>query len=790
MKYKPTSRKELRDLVTDESIYLGDIDTSLITDMSNLFDFFNRDNYDGIENWDTSNVENMAGMFSANRNFNKDISKWNVSKVKNTAYMFFLAEKFNQPLNDWDVSNVTNMNSMFMNAKSFNQPLNNWNVSKVQSMSDMFNRAESFNQNINDWNVSNVENMNHMFSSAYRFNQPLFKWDTSKVKEMSGMFSLAYAFNQSLNNWNVSNVINMRCMFMFARDFNHPINNWNTKKLKDAGSMFSNTSAFNQNLDDWNIDSITDMSNFNKDSKLELTFKFKIYLYALTLDKEEKNNLNDFIKNNAKNIYKIIENHKNKKVNLLKRYLINNFYNELKELIPNYIESFNNIEEVYDYIDKNYNKKDDKKVKFIDDIKIENIDKRIIKYIYLSYLELKREAYRIKQIDYIINLIDKKSFINAVKTIYTSTNKETSLIMYGIYGGDEALREIYKKEKDSKLCLLVFSINKNSKYAVNMLYNVFRRSKKYEVKEMAEKIIEDIAKENNLSVYEFGLKAIPNFGFDRNAEKIINNNRYKMILKHDYTIEFFDIKENKILKQIPKDFDDTTKEEIKYIKKEIPNIIKNQSRNLIKILLTGKKYDFNFFKEIFIDNPIMNKFAINLVWNLFDENNNFITTFRYSGDGSYTNYDDNTVNINNNYFVSLSSPIEMEESIILKWKKQLEDYELSQPIMQFTNIKINNLEEALNKLQNIEISYGMVKAFSQRYDMNTEHKSYYEINGYSFKDSYNNQEFYIRTKIINTETNYNDKIKINIEFNNSNKRFIYTWIILLIWDLRLTEMFL
>ena len=103
MKYKPTSRKELRDLVTDESIYLGDIDTSLITDMSNLFDFFNRDNYDGIENWDTSNVENMAGMFSANRNFNKDISKWNVSKVKNTAYMFFLAEKFNQPLNDWDV---------------------------------------------------------------------------------------------------------------------------------------------------------------------------------------------------------------------------------------------------------------------------------------------------------------------------------------------------------------------------------------------------------------------------------------------------------------------------------------------------------------------------------------------------------------------------------------------------------------------------------------------------------------------------------------------------------------
>ncbi|MEI0550221.1 BspA family leucine-rich repeat surface protein [Brachyspira intermedia] len=764
MKYKPTSRKELKDLVTDESIYLGDIDTSLITDMSGLFEFFNRDNYEGIENWDTSNVEYMSGMFTANRNFNKDISKWNVSKVKNMANMFFSAEKFNQPLNDWDVSKVKNMDNMFHNANSFNQ-------------------------DINDWNVSNVESMNHMFSSAHKFNQPLNNWDTKKVKRMSGMFSLAYAFNQDINNWNVSNVTNMRCMFMFARNFNHPLNNWDTKKVKDMAGMFSSAYAFNQNLDDWNIDNLSDMTNFNKDSALELTIKFKTYLYAFTLDKKEKNNLNDFIKNNAEEVYKTIENNKNKKINLLKRYLINNFYNELKELIPNYIESFNNIEEVYDYIDKNYNKKDDKKVKFIDDIKIENIDKRIIKYIYLSYLELKREAYRIKQIDYIINLIDEKSFINTIKTIYESTNKETSLIMYAIYGGDEALREIYKKEKDSKLCLLVFSINKNSKYAVNMLYNVFRRSKKYEIKEMTEIIIEEMAKENNLSVYELGLKAVENFGFDRNAEKIINNNQYKIILKNNYTIELFDIKENKTLKQIPKNFDDSTKEEIKYIKKEIPNIIKNQSNNLIKILLAGKKYDFNFFKEIFIDNPIMNIFAINLVWNLFDENNNFITTFRYSGDGSYTNCDDDTVNINDNYFVSLSSPIEMEESIILKWKKQLEDYELSQPIMQFRNIKINNLEEALKKLQNIEISVGSIKAFSQKYDMNTEYKSYYEINGYSYKDLYNNQKFYIKTKTLNTDTNNNYKIRINIKFNNASNRFIYTWLILLICDFGLTEIY-
>ncbi|WP_297208527.1 hypothetical protein [uncultured Brachyspira sp.] len=39
MKYKPQTREELKEFVEDENIYLGDIDTSLITDMSELFLF-------------------------------------------------------------------------------------------------------------------------------------------------------------------------------------------------------------------------------------------------------------------------------------------------------------------------------------------------------------------------------------------------------------------------------------------------------------------------------------------------------------------------------------------------------------------------------------------------------------------------------------------------------------------------------------------------------------------------------------------------------------------------------
>lgn len=63
MKYKPQTREQLRKLVQDKNIYLGDIDTSLITNMSKLFERSNRKDFSGIKTLDASNVENISSMF-------------------------------------------------------------------------------------------------------------------------------------------------------------------------------------------------------------------------------------------------------------------------------------------------------------------------------------------------------------------------------------------------------------------------------------------------------------------------------------------------------------------------------------------------------------------------------------------------------------------------------------------------------------------------------------------------------------------------------------------------------
>ena len=143
--YHPKTCKELKGLVNKlinergNDADLNDIDTSKITDMSEVF-YYSR--------------------------FNGDISKWDVSNVKDMTYMFYMSN-FNGDISEWDVSNVEDMNSMFMESK-FNGDISNWDVSNVKDMMCMFYFSEftAKNGDISKWDVSKVEDMHYMFTGT------------------------------------------------------------------------------------------------------------------------------------------------------------------------------------------------------------------------------------------------------------------------------------------------------------------------------------------------------------------------------------------------------------------------------------------------------------------------------------------------------------------------------------------------------------------------------------------------------------------------------------------------
>ncbi|GMI41903.1 hypothetical protein TrCOL_g13673 [Triparma columacea] len=151
--FQPTTRQELKDAInshlsgTSDKGLINNWDTSLITDMRNLF----------------SGYFDCGSLCSLYEQFNEDISGWETSQVTDMTRMFYQAYNFNQDISGWDTSQVTSMSYMFRSASDFNQDISAWDTSQVTSMSEMFKSASDFNQDISGWNVCACTYFSSMF---------------------------------------------------------------------------------------------------------------------------------------------------------------------------------------------------------------------------------------------------------------------------------------------------------------------------------------------------------------------------------------------------------------------------------------------------------------------------------------------------------------------------------------------------------------------------------------------------------------------------------------------------
>ncbi|WP_258222210.1 BspA family leucine-rich repeat surface protein [Brachyspira hampsonii] len=578
MKYKPQTKEELKKLAEDEKINLGSIDTSLITDMSELFRSSKREDFSGIETWDVSNVVNMSSMFKGCEEFNQPLNRWNTNKVKDMSRMFESCSNFNQPLDKWNTSNVESMSSMFQECKSFNQDISNWNVSKVTNMNSMFNGCTSFNQNISNWNINSVKYMSFMFANASSFNQDLNNWDISKVKRISFILNRANSFKIIPYKWNFDNI---------KEDIDYIL----PEEMLDE--IYSKKEPIN-------LLCYLFYDKYYEDENLQ---KVDVKLWHNTL----KNSINK----------KIIS-----FVSKLEKDFENELKNEKDAVDNNNNAYFQNIEEAEEYVNNNYDKSFDKSIKFIDDKytiftkdRKTKISLKMIRFIYGSYLKVKDNVVRLEIIDDIINLLDIESFRSASYEIFLSgRSKLASRIICGIYGDGKIVEDYVKSLKKEfyprSYYVYILALNKN-KYALKLLCDTSLKSKIESIKNAAELALETIANRMKVERYELDDLLVPDFNLDKNGERIVyaEDKEYKLFI--DDNMELHIMHNNKELKTAPKTFSKELKSEITFIKKEIKNIVKSQRDKMIYLLMNGRKYSYNFWKSVYIDNYFLMGMLLN-----------------------------------------------------------------------------------------------------------------------------------------------------------------------------------
>ena len=250
------------------------------TDWSDVFYGTYLSKFDG-SNLDTSNITNMSEMFwYASISDLTSLANWDTSKVTDMRYMFASNSISDlTPLANWDVRNVTDMSYMFgVNKISDLKPLANWDTSKVTDMSKMFG-----DNKINDltglakWDTSKVTNMSAMLGeNSISDLTPLTHWDISKVTDMSNMFGENPDLSDlsPIANWNISSVDIYSSLFLY--DTKLDLTNINNTPLMQGflktPNALQNTAFITNNADLVKAITNKDLPNLTNTAKRTITF--------------------------------------------------------------------------------------------------------------------------------------------------------------------------------------------------------------------------------------------------------------------------------------------------------------------------------------------------------------------------------------------------------------------------------------------------------------------------------------------------------------------------------------
>lgn len=236
----------------------------------NLFEGCNIPHLD-LSLFDTSNIQEMEGMF---RNFTTtrlDLSTFNTHKVITMKWMFTNCKTYYLNVSGWDVTNVTDMSSIFERCTTPKVDISTWVTSSIEHIMYMFHKCTAkiikFGMG---FDTGVATDYGHMFSCIKVKSLDLSMFRTDKVLDMRYMFRNSRIEYLNISSFDTNNVQDMTCMFADFYTENLILTNFKTKKLVFAQGMFERCTAKRIILNSFDIANIQQVFNMFAECQTEL----------------------------------------------------------------------------------------------------------------------------------------------------------------------------------------------------------------------------------------------------------------------------------------------------------------------------------------------------------------------------------------------------------------------------------------------------------------------------------------------------------------------------------------
>ncbi|MCD7899228.1 MAG: DUF4132 domain-containing protein [Bacteroides sp.] len=368
----------------------------------------------------------------------------------------------------------------------------------------------------------------------------------------------------------------------------------------------------------------------------------------------------------------------------------------------------------------------------------------VLKYILSEYMALE-EAYKIKACDKVIERLHLPDFQATLENIYllwkennAETKRKMIMVLYCIYASDSQILKLKNQLKDwaeaARGAIAAFVVNaiamNGRSVALMMIDSIAAKFPNKQVKGAAQTAFSFAAKALEIPEEVLSDKIVPTLGFDKEGTKTVDygTRTFTLTLLPNFSLTIFDNEKQKEIKSMPAPAanDDlvkalAAKREFSELKKQIKATVQTQTSRLEKVLTNGRTWKTDAWKELFVDNPIMHRFAIGLIWGIYTDNN-LTDTFRYMEDGTFNTVDEEEYRLPDDGAITLIHPSELDADTLSQWKEQLDDYEIAQPLPQLSApviaIELHEIsDKKIIRYNGIVTSSGKIVAMAKKYNL-------------------------------------------------------------------------